>query len=152
VQDKLPSNSGATWSAAELQWIEAHELAWRTRKTTDKQQPKRDWDASARAFAEQFGRSRTVSAIRKAVETWSKAHPAKCNPAQWTAVQESWLAERVPADAHLANSYVRGIARAFEDEFNFERSPASIRYKIEFLRDRAHRACEESWLGCLKAE
>jgi hypothetical protein len=149
---KLPSNSGATWSAAEKQWIEEHELAWRAHKQTSRgtkdfrQHTKRDWAARARAFADRFGRTRGVQAIRKAVETLCKAHPAQHQ--KWTAVEESWLAEQVPADAHLVNSYLQVIARAFEDQFNYKRTASSIRYKIE---DLCHRACEDSWAACLQA-
>ncbi len=119
-----------------------------TRTKDFRQHAKRDWDASTSAFAEHFGHTRGKAAIRKAAEEWCKAHPE--GGGQWTAKEESWVTERVPADTHLANSYVQGIARAFEDEFKYKRTAASIRYKIEHLRDRAHRACEESWAGCLQ--
>ena len=141
-----------------MKWIEEHELAWRARKKMCKcnqalrQHTKRDWAASARAFAEHFGHARGVLAIQHQAYLWSQAHPQGSDYNKWSAAEESWLAERVihqiPADAQLRECLLHGVASAFEDKFRYKRTAAAIRHKVEGLR---RRACQEAWAACLQA-
>jgi hypothetical protein len=129
-------------SPKELDWLAKHEEKWRAQasasgvKRGNGNGASRNWPESARDFAEHCGRQLSISSIRRLVAEWNRNNTANQDDKlifTWTTQEEEWLAERVPARECYSESYLRKVANDFKLKFDYTRTPASFRSKLERL-------------------
>jgi hypothetical protein len=140
----VQSNSYASWTQKELDWLKEHELKHFNGKT------KRDWDQTAQLFAAACGRSRNVQSIRKRTEI-IREELGLCKHNMWPSNQVAWLQEFMQGKK-LDGCTLQRAAQEFENTFDFKGSEISI--KRAFQRQCCQVACgnrmwsinETNWL------
>jgi len=129
-------------------WIEDHELKWKEACRTQgvkrckvKKGASRNWEQTASDFEDHFGCRVKVSTIMRHVALWNKKQNK--NPSstymQWPKDQEIWLADYVPANAHLSNVYLRSVASVFHNQFKNAPTRTIEAFRSKLTRMLPHR-------------